>query len=170
MTPHEVVFGMKPTLLVDRIAEIHQEREKDNMNLSDWMEQRLRVWNDITTTLEKRVPEAVTVREDLHVRFRSGDKVWLRRQVRNGEERAKFSDRWKGPYLVDDDSHVSSPSLRTLDGKDIGRVSARDLKFCVDWKDPKTKTRKSTRERKQPRRFDQAVPLEHIEDYSWGSA
>jgi len=170
LTPHEVVFGMKPTLLVDRIAVIHQEREKEDMKLSEWMEKRLQTWTKIEKTLKKRIPEATTTREETSVRFYSGDKVWLRKHVRNGEERAKFSDRWKGPYLVDDDSHASSPSLITLDGEKIGRVAARDLKVCVDWSNGTEDRRRSTRTRRQPERYDQAIPFDHLEDYEWGTA
>ena len=164
ISPYEVVFGMRPIMLVDRIKELKQNDE--GSSLPDFLAER-------TTEYAKTIEQ---VRESLKKKridipnsarqFKKGEKVWLRVFNRNQEGNKKLSDRWRGPLIITDDSHDGMLMLNDLQGKPFGRYAAKDLKVCHDWGGlAEDKPQRPKRQRKRTQRFGDPIPSEHLDGY-----
>ena len=125
ITPYEILFGEIPRLKLDSML----DNSKEDKTISDFMKEKYEKMKRNEILVKQRLKEmANKSKKEDEPKLKIGDKVLLKIYQRgNSESRKKFSDRFKGPFFIND--IVSGvATLISNEGKEYGKWKLRDLK------------------------------------------
>ena len=152
VSPYELVFGIRPKLPVDLVLGSYVA----DVSLADFAITKLENTINTMNIVKQRLNQSAGSRNMLPVHnFVINDKVLVKIQKRSKQgKRKKFSDRFKGPFIVDSFVNETVVKLKFPDGRYYDVVHTKHLKPYHELEDPigDTTTEKETKERKQEKR------------------